>query len=422
LPDILLRKVQKSLKPYYKSAMKRSIYMMAFGAFGIVTTEFGVIGILPDIAKEMNISIDTASWLLSGFALTIALTGPFSTMLTAKINRRTLLCSVLALFVASNILSGLAPNFTVLMVARILPAILHPIFWAVATVAAAKQVETKDAPKAVSIVVGGLTLATVLGVPLTTYIADLAGWRASFFLSGTINLIAFIALLAFIPSMPGKQEASDKSQLVILKNKQLWVNLTATLIMIAGMFSSYSYLAEFLKKISHMNGAQISVMLLLFGAAGVAGNWLTGLALSKNVLFTARAFMLLLIAVYGLVYIFGGLFTPMAVIISIWGLIHSGGFLIGQIRSTSVAPEGPELAASLMISFGNGGVALGTLLGGLAIAATGVKDVLWVSAGLLAVAFALSFVNIPVKDLPVWISADTEAENAVPRIADKEVI
>jgi DHA1 family inner membrane transport protein len=140
------------------------------------------------------------------------------------------------------------------------------------------------------------------------------------------------------------------------------------------------------------------------------------------VLFTARAFMLLLIAVYGLVYIFGGLFTPMAVIISIWGLIHSGGFLIGQIRSTSVAPEGPELAASLMISFGNGGVALGTLLGGLAIAATGVKDVLWVSAGLLAVAFALSFVNIPVKDLPVWISADTEAENAVPRIADKEVI
>lgn len=160
--------------------MKKSIYIMALGAFGIITTEFGIIGIMPAIAKHFAISIDTAGWLLSGFALTIALTGPFSVLLTSKINRKWMMSLVLFIFVLSNILSAIAPSFTVLMIARILPAFLHPVFWAVATVAAARQVEPKDAPKAVSVVLAGLSVATVLGVPLTTYVAELINWKASF--------------------------------------------------------------------------------------------------------------------------------------------------------------------------------------------------------------------------------------------------
>jgi len=370
---------------------------MALGAFGIITTEFGVIGILPTIAREFNISIDTAGWLLSGFALTIALTGPFTTLLTAKINRKLMMCLVLAIFVLSNILSALAPNFTVLMIARILPAFLHPVFWAVATVAASKQVEPKDAPKAVSVVLAGLSIATVLGVPITTYVADLFNWQASFVLSGVINLVAFAALALFVPSMPVKEQASSESQLSILRKGQLWVNLIATFIMIAGMFSTYGYLAEYLGKISHMSGGEISLMLLLFGGTGIVGNWLTGIALSKNVLLTTRLFLLSLILVHLLAYTFGGLFVPMAIIISIWGFIHTGGFLIGQTRSTSEAPEAPELAASLMVSFGNAGVTLGTLLGGLIITLYGVREVIWVSIVLFGVAFALSFVTVKKK-------------------------
>jgi multidrug resistance protein len=163
---------------------------------------------MPTIAKEFAVSIDTAGWLLSGFALTIALTGPFSVMLTSKINRKLMMCLVLGIFVLSNIMSALAPNFTVLMIARILPAFLHPVFWAVATVAASKQVEPKDAPKAVSVVLGGLSVAAVLGVPITTYVAELYNWQASFYLSGLINLIAFAGLIAFIPSMPVKENVT----------------------------------------------------------------------------------------------------------------------------------------------------------------------------------------------------------------------
>lgn len=367
---------------------------MALGAFGIITTEFGIIGIMPAIAKHFNVSIDTAGWLLSGFALTIALTGPFSVLLTSKVNRKLMMCLVLLTFVASNILSAVSPNFTVLMIARILPAFLHPVFWAVATVAASKQVEPKDAPKAVSVVLGGLSVATVLGVPITTYISELVNWQASFYVSGVINLIAFAALLAFVPSMPVTENQSVKSQLVILKKGQMWVNLVATMIMIAGIFATYSFLAEYLGKISSMNGTEISLMLLLFGATGIAGNWVTGIALSKNVMLTTRFFLLSLIGVHVLAYIFGGLFIPMAAIVGIWGFIHTGGFLIGQTRSTSEAPEAPELAASLMVSFGNAGVTLGTFLGGVVITHFGIHQVIWISILLLVVALGLTYVFV----------------------------
>ncbi|WP_242696337.1 MFS transporter [Longitalea luteola] len=398
--------------------MKKSIYIMALGAFGIITTEFGIIGIMPAIAKHFNVSIDTAGWLLSGFALTIALTGPFGVLLTSRFNRKWMMSLVLFTFVLSNILSAVAPNFTVLMIARILPAFLHPVFWAVATVAASKQVEPKDAPKAVSVVLAGLSIATVLGVPLTTYVAELINWQAAFIVSGVINLIAFAALAAFVPSMPVTEKQSIKSQLVILRKGQMWVNLVATMIMIAGIFATYSYLAEYLGKISRMNGTQISIMLLLFGATGIAGNWVTGLALSKNVLLTTRFFLLSLIGVHILAYVFGGLFIPMTAIVGIWGFIHTGGFLIGQTRSTSEAPEAPELAASLMVSFGNAGVTLGTFLGGIVITQFGIHQVIWISILLLLVALALTYVFVKKREQvsePATASAnDIVEEDVIP--------
>jgi predicted MFS family arabinose efflux permease len=143
-----------------------------------------------------------------------------------------------------------------------------------------------------------------------------------------------------------------------------------------------------------MNGTEISLMLLLFGATGIAGNWVTGIALSKNVMLTTRFFLLWLIGVHLLAYVFGGLFIPMTAIIGIWGFIHTGGFLIGQTRSTSEAPEAPELAASLMVSFGNAGVTLGTFLGGLIITRFGIHEVIWISISLLLVALALTYVFV----------------------------
>jgi MFS transporter, DHA1 family, inner membrane transport protein len=373
--------------------MKRSIFIFALGGFGIITTEFSVIGILPVIAREFQVSIDTAGWLLSAFALTIAVTGPFMVYLTSKINRKWLMSGALLVFVLSNILSAIAPNFTVLMIARIIPALVHPIFWSVAIAAASRQVAPKDVPKAVAVVMGSISLGTVLGVPLTTYIADLVNWQGAFIAAGVLNLAGLAALLTFIPSMPVPKENTRKTQLKALGNPQLWLNLVWTTILVAGMFASYGYLAEFLSKVSKMNGKEISLLLLLFGAASVAGNWVAGIALSKNVMLTARLFLIALIAVHVCAYLFGGLFVPIIAIVAVWGLIHTGGFMITQTRISAEAPDAPELATSLMVSFGNAGFALGAFLGGIVINSFGVQNVIWMSILLLLVALGISLVK-----------------------------
>jgi predicted MFS family arabinose efflux permease len=375
--------------------MKKSIYIMALGAFGIITTEFGVIGILPALVKQFHISIDTAGWLLSAFALTVALTGPFTNMLTAKMNRKTIMCLVLAIFVISNLISSAAPNFTVLMIARILPAFLHPVFWAVSMTAAAKQAGPKDAPKAIAIVMAGLSIATVLGVPLTTYMADLFNWRASFILSAVINLLAFAALALFVPSMPvTNEQANSQSQVKMLRSVQLWVKLLTATVILAGMFATYSYLAEYLEKVSHMNGAQISIMLLIFGGTGIVGNWLTGIALSKNIQLTSRAFLLSLVVMHLLAYKFGGLFIPMVTILAVWGFIHTGGFLIANLHVIDgIHHSALDFVNGLLPSFFNAGITLGSLLGGFVIVHYGIHEVIWMTVPLLLLAFGLSFVT-----------------------------
>jgi predicted MFS family arabinose efflux permease len=160
------------------------------------------------------------------------------------------------------------------------------------------------------------------------------------------------------------------------------------------MFSTYGYLAEYLSKVSDMNGKQISLLLLLFGGTSVLGNWVSGIALSKNVMLTARLFLVALVTVHVLAYLFGGLFVPVTVIVSVWGFIHTGGFMIAQTRISAEAPEAPELATSLMVSFGNAGFALGAFLGGIVINRFGVHNVIWMSILLLLAALGLSFVFI----------------------------
>lgn len=377
--------------------MNKSIYILALGAFGIITTEFGVIGILPTISREFGVSVDTAGWLLSAFAITVAVSSPFITALTSKINRKFLLCLVLGIFILSNLLSAFSPNFTILMIARILPAFFHPLFWNISLAVAFKQ----GGAKAVSVVMTGLSIATVLGVPLTTYAADyFHNWQASFFLTSIISLIAFLGLLFVVPSMPGNSEKSAESQLHVLRDTKLWLNLVSTVLTLAAMFSSYSYLAAYLENISNMNGAQISIMLLLFGGMGILGNWLMGIALGKNVILTSRFFFILLIAVQILAYYFGTIFIPMVIIVSLWGMIHTGGFLVPNIRTTQSVPHNAlEFVNSLLTSCYNIGISLGAFLGGIVIAKFGVHEIIWMAVPLLLLAYLLSFVKSRKKAL-----------------------
>ncbi len=390
--------------------MKSWIYALAFGTFGIITTEFGIIGILPVLANEFNVSVDTAGWLLSAFALTVAVSSPFITAFTARVNRKLLMCLVLGAFVLSNLLSAFSPNFTVLMIARVLPAFLHPLFWNIALAIAFKE----GGAKAVSTVMTGLSIATVLGVPITTYAAEYFGnWQASFFLSSVISLIAFLGLFFFVPSIPAEKEGASQNHSYVLKNPQLWLNLASTILTLAAMFSSYGYLAAYLENITHMNGTQISIMLLVFGGMGILGNWIAGIALGKNVTLASRYFFVLLIGVQLLAYFFGAIFVPMIIVISLWGLIHTGGFLVPNLRTTRSVPHSAlEFVNSLLTSSYNIGISLGATLGGFVIARYGVHYVVWMSIGLLAATWAISFISLERK-APAETAAAEKEESLV---------
>ncbi|MFL9484523.1 MFS transporter [Chitinophagaceae bacterium LWZ2-11] len=371
--------------------MKRTLYVLALGIFGVATTEFGVIGILPQIAEAFNVTIDKAGWLLSSFALVIFLFAPVVTLFFVRFDRKKTLLLSLLFFVLSNILSALVNNFDLLLFAHLLPAFFHPVFWSIGLSTAASSVPKEQAPKAVSIVFGGFTIASVLGIPMSTYIADLFTWRAAFIMGAGINVVSFVGLLFFLPKISSPAQSNSETQLTILKRKSLWVRLALAFLMISAMYSSYGYFAGYLKDITKMNGAEISLMLVLFGVAGVCGNWMAGKLLSKSIETTTLLFIISLCLIHVVIYFGAAYFIPMTLIVCLWGFINTGGFLISNVNVASQAPEAPEFVNSIFTSCGNLAVTAGTTIGGLVIAHAGIKQIVWAAIGLLLIALFTFF-------------------------------
>jgi predicted MFS family arabinose efflux permease len=368
---------------------KRILYLLALGIFGIGTTEFGVIGILPQLASAFGVTIEKAGWLLSGFALTVAISGPFMMMLLSSFKRKNLMVFTLGVFALSNLLSIMAPNFGLLLAARILPAFFHPVYWSIALSTAANIVTEKDAPKAVSIVFGGFTIASILGVPIATLMADTFNWQSSFILYSSINAISFAGLLFFLPNIPIPNKIEKGSNNSIFRKGALWINLLLACFMIAAMYATYGYMADYLSKVNNMNGRQISILLFFFGIAGVWGNQLAGKFLSKSIYTTTLLFIPALAVVHILLFTLGARFLSIVIVVAIWGLIHTGGFLISNINVISSAPENPEFINSIFTSCGNIAVTLGTTIGGFWISHFGIHQIIWSSIFCLAVSFLI---------------------------------
>lgn len=368
---------------------KRTLYVLALGIFGITTTEFGVIGILPDLAKAFSISIDKAGWLLSAFAIIVAVFGPFMLMLLSSFRRKNLLVFSLLVFAAANIISAYIQNFYLLLLIRMVPAFFHPVYWSVALSVAEKNVLPEEQSKAAGLIFSGLTVATVLGVPLATLISDTVGWQYSFLITALINLIAVAGIQFYLPSIEYYNKTVQISYKRILDNRLLWINLLLSFMLIMAMYSTYGYMSDFLKTVSHMNGKQISFMLLIFGSIGILGNKLAGRYMSRFPVITLALFIVSLSLMHLLIYEYGSLFIPMVWITCFWGLIHSGGFLIGNINVVTSALDAPEFMNSMFTSCGNFAVTAGTLAGGYWIAHYGIQSLAWSSIICLLIAGVL---------------------------------
>lgn len=370
------------------------IFILAVGTFSILNTEVGIIGILPIVAETFAVDIATAGLLVSLFALIIAGSGIIMPLLFSGFNRKKIMLFVLSIFTLCNLISMIAPNFTVALIARVIPAFFHPIYCSMAFSVAASLVAKQDIPKASAKIMMGVSAGIVIGIPITSFIANNFSFQSAMLFFAVINALALIATLIFMPSMPVTKRLSYGSQLNVLKKAYTWLSLLVTVSIGAALFSVYAYIAQYFESVTNLTGNFLSIALLIFGCSSILGNYLGGNLLAKNATKTALTYPFIFISVYTLLFIFGANLLPMVFITIAWGILNGVSNNIQQYWIVSAIPEAPDFANGLFISFGNLGTTLGTMVGGFLLANYGIHATIAGGIFFLAITFIAILVRI----------------------------
>jgi predicted MFS family arabinose efflux permease len=247
---------------------------LVLGLFGLYTLEFGVVGALPIITDRFDVSVSRAGLLMAMFALIVAVTGPFSVLLTSRLDRRLVLVGAQTVFALCSALSAFAPSFEVLMALRVVPALLHPVFFAAAFTAATSLYPKDKQAHATSTAIIGTTLGLVVGVPATAWFGAQFSYEVSFLFCTAVTLAAAVGLLVKLPRTARTAPMSFGHQVSILRNVAVWLNILATVLTLAAMFAVYSYAAEYLESETGLDGKTVSLILLI-GSAARSGDSLT---------------------------------------------------------------------------------------------------------------------------------------------------
>lgn len=363
-----------------------SITILAIAAFVIVTTEFLIVGLLPALARDLSITVATAGQLVTLFAVVVMVCGPFLTAWLANVDRKKLFVAVLVLFAATNALAAVAQNIWVLALARLLPALALPVFWGTASDTAAQIAGPEKAGRAVSTVYLGISAAMLFGIPLGTLAADAIGWRGAFGLLAALSLLVAVLMFFSMPTVRASQPVAMREQAKILKSPFFMANVALSILVFTGMFTGYTYLAEMLEKSAGVAPAQVGWWLMGFGAVGLIGNWLGGLWVDQKPLATTAIFSLVLAAGMAASMLFAGLSIGFAIALGVWGIANTALYPICQIRVMKAATGAQALAGTINVSAANGGIALGAVIGGLAVANWGAGNVGYVAAGIAVLA------------------------------------
>lgn len=369
---------------------KLLIFILTIGVFGILNTEMGVIGILPEIANHFNVSVSAAGWLVSIFAIGVAISGPTMPLLFSRFNRKNVMVFVLSVFIVANIISIFTTSFSILLIARIIPAICHPVYCSLAFSVAADSVSKEEAPKAVANVFIGVSAGMVVGVPIVSFIAGILNLQMAMAFFAIINIAVLLATFLFVPSMPVKEKISYGTQLKVLKHLNTWLAIFIVILLNAAIFGVYSYLAEYLQTVTNVSSNITSLMLFVYGAANIIGNILAGRLLVDKPVKTIAALPFLIGAVYILLFFAGQFTIPMALITLIWGILAGLAANINQYVVTSAANEAPDFANGLFLSSCNIGTTIGAAVGGLFIAELGTQYVVF--AGILSSILTVLFI------------------------------
>ncbi|OAB40130.1 MFS transporter [Paenibacillus glacialis] len=377
-----------------KSSIKKepfpiSILSLTVGAFAIGMTEFVIMGLLPNVAEDLHVSIPTAGQLITMYALGVAVGAPILTLLTQRIPQKKLLCLLMVLFILGNGISVVAPNYEVLMIARLITALTHGTFFGVGAVIASNLVQPNKRAGAVSIMMAGLTIANIVGVPLGTFIGQHMGWRSSFGAIAIMGVIALIGIIIFIPRLRQDKPASIKAQIVSLAQPKLLLYLLIGALGNASLFTVFTYITPLLQQVSGFAEHSVTWILVLFGCGVTIGNIVGGKLADWKL-------MPSILGVYFVVCIILTIFTftvhnPIAAVATIflWGVASFAVMPGLQVRIMSLAQEAPALASTSSHSAGNLGNAAGAFIGGWVITHLAITSLPWVGAILVGLGLIL---------------------------------
>ncbi|MFH8727360.1 MFS transporter [Streptomyces termitum] len=386
--------------------MPLALLALAVGAFGIGTTEFVIMGLLPEIAGDYGVSIPTAGLLVTGYALGVVVGAPLLTVLGGKASRKRMLMLLMGLFVAGNLLSAVAPNFGIMLTGRVVASLAHGSFFGIGSVVAAGLVAPDKKAGAIATMFTGLTVANIVGVPLGTFIGQAVGWRTTFAIVAALGVAGLLGIAKLVPAMPRPEGARLRSELGAFRNPQVLLAMAMTVLGFGGVFAAVTYIAPMMTEVAGYSAGAVTWLLVLFGAGMFLGNLLGGR-------YADRALMPLLYTTLGGLSLVLALFTVTAhhkvlaaVSIVLVGALGFATVPPLQKRVLDQAHGAPTLASAVNIGAFNLGNALAAWLGGLVIAAgLGYTAPNWVGALLAAAALGLA----------LWSAALERRTPATPR-------
>ncbi|GGI18280.1 MFS transporter [Gottfriedia solisilvae] len=372
-----------------------ALMALAISAFGIGTTEFVPVGLLSTLADDLNISITLAGLLISGYAMGVAFGAPIITALTNKMSRKTLLMLLMVIFIVGNSVAAMSTSFGLLLVARIITSFSHGVFFSIGSTIAADLVPENKRASAIAFMFTGLTVATVTGVPLGTFIGQNFGWRSTFWAVAILGLIAIIAISILVPKSLKQAPPSKLSDnFKILTNGPLLLAFSITALGYGGTFVAFTYLAPILEKVTGFAPSSVSVILLVYGIAVAIGNTIGGKAANRNPL-KALTWMFVIQAIVLVILTFTAPFKIVGIVtiffLGLLAFMNVPGLQIYVVQlAEKYVPSAVDIASALNIAAFNIGIAIGAFVGGLIVDSIGLIHTPWIGGVMVFGAVLLS--------------------------------
>lgn len=366
--------------------MPLALLALTISAYAIGTTEFVIVGLIPTIAEQLNVTVPSAGLLVTLYAIGVAIGAPVLTALTGRVPRKMLLVGLMVLFTFGNLLAWQSPSYESLVVARLLTGLAHGVFFSVGSTIATSLVAKEKAATAIAIMFGGLTVALVTGVPLGTFIGQHFGWRETFLAVSLIGMVAIIASLILIPNnIKNQASASIRDQLQVLTHPRLLLIYAVTALGYGGVFTTFTFLAPMMQELAGFSAPAVSWILLAYGIAVAIGNIWGGKLADRHGAVRALSFIFAALAALLLVF----QFTASHSIAALLTVVVMGVFAFGNVPGLQVyvvqkaeqyTPNAVDVASGLNIAAFNVGIALGSVIGGQTVASLGLAQTPWIGA------------------------------------------